>query len=425
MSARMRRNQVAITPFWNRMPRFFLYPLTVPGLYVLFFLAFLNGALIDIGRSGGGGLLIIGLLSLVAGIFAIKYGYDILEHTANGHLSPPRLNRQTLLEGYGVPFKQIGVLIVLAALALGVFLLWEPLIYVYFTVVVALLPAMVMTLALERSAFAALNPSRLFGMAFRIGWPYFAVLGMVILLNGGAATVVRFFGDQVPVAALAFISGFAQNFFWFVIMHLMGYLIYQYHQRVDFQPEAVADQDDGWGGMLDPVQEDLDAGRYDAAADRLNGMIREHPDHAIELLQRRHQVLRLTDRQEKVIDNAGSLMSQLIDANRIREATQVYIDITELDPALRPGREADYEPLLHMLVQRGEYRRAVRMTNGFHKSFPDSSSIPPLYLEVARILSEFLDRPDKARQVADFLIKRFPEHPAADRARTMRDALTG
>jgi outer membrane protein assembly factor BamD (BamD/ComL family) len=232
------------------------------------------------------------------------------------------------------------------------------------------------------------------------------------------------FGQALPLAAQAFLGAFFQNLFFFTMMNLMGYLILQYPDRVGYAPETLADQDDGWGELLDPVDEDIEAGNYGSAAQRLRSLIREHPDHAIALRQQRHQVLKLTDDEDAQIDNAGTLLSELIDANRLREATEVFIDITDIDPALRPVRETDYEPLMNMLVQRGEYRRAVRMANGFHKDFPESTSIPPLYLEVARIFSDFLQQPDRARQVADFLIQRFPDHPASGRAKTLRDALT-
>ena len=429
MSARMRRKPVTITPFWNRMPRFFLYPLTPPGLYVLLLLAVANATVLDLMHAGGGGFVTGLVVSIVAAVFSIKYGYDILERTANGHTLPPRLNREILLDGYELPFKQIAVFIVLGLVAWAMAILLPPALtlvgfILYGIAVIALFPAIVMTLALERSVAAALNPATLFGIAFRIGWPYFAVLGLLTLLNGGAGTVMSLFGQALPLAAQAFLGAFFQNLFFFTMMNLMGYLIFQYHDRVGYAPETLADQDDGWGELLDPVDEDIEAGNYGSAAQRLRSLIREHPDHAIALRQQRHQVLKLTDDEDAQIDNAGTLLSELIDANRLREATEVFIDITDIDPALRPVRETDYEPLMNMLVQRGEYRRAVRMANGFHKDIPESTSIPPLYLEVARIFSDFLQQPDRARQVADFLIQRFPDHPASGRAKTLRDALT-
>jgi hypothetical protein len=423
MTARRHGGSVTITPFWNRFPRFFLYPLTPPGLYVLLGLAILNAALLDGGGSLGGGL-VVGVSSLVASLFSIKYGYDILEKTANGDLMPPRLNREILIEGYELPFKQLAVFIVIGVVIAALAQIF-PLGLIPFGVIVALLlPAMIMTLALERSVAAALNPATLFGIALRVGWPYLAVLGLLLLLNGGAGTAMALFGQNLPGSARAFFGAFTQNLFGFAMMHLMGYLIYQYHDRVGFVPAAVIEADDGWGEVLQPIHEALEAGNPASAAQQLKALIRSYPDHAIDLRLRRHQALKLSDQEDALIDNGGELLGALIDANRLREAAEVYLDLTARDPELRPARAGDYEPMMTMLVQRGEYQRAVRMANGFHKAFPNSEATPPLYLEVARVFLEHLQQPARARQITDFLLHRYPEHPLAHRARAMREAAT-
>lgn len=424
MSERKRTKPAGVKPFWNRFPAFFLYPLKLYSIIVLFALAFLNGFLLNMAASGFAGVIFAGSLALIAGLFSLKYGYDILIKTAHGDLEPPELSGETFTQGYELPLKQIVVFIVIGIVTVGLMLAWLPLVFVFMVVFVALMPAIIMTLALERSIAAALNPRELGSMAFRIGWPYFAVLGLIVLLNGGAGTVMNFFGQGLPPGAFMFLNGFVQNYFWFVIMHLMGYLLLQYHGRIGFEPAYLQEDDDGWGDLLAPVHEHIDNGNHDAAAELLVSLMREHPEHEIALRQRRHQVLKLTDRESALIQNAGTLMAMLIDGNRLREATDVYVDITDTDPELRPAREGDYEPLMNMLVQRGEHRRAVRMANGFHKAFPDSDAIPPLYLEVARVMSESLQQPKQARQILDFLVKKFPQHPVAARAQSLRDVLT-
>lgn len=422
MAIRTGRAQKIITPFWNRMPRFFLYPLTPPGLYVLFGLAVLNALVVDMLLSGR--VVPALVLGLVSALFSIKYGYDVLERTAHGEMLPPRLTANMLLDRYELPFKQLAVFILLGLMAFGFGMIWPPLAIIVGVVTFVLLPAIFMTLALERSVFAAINPGTLFGIAFRVGWPYLAVFGLVLLLNGGSGTVMALFGDTLPAPAQGFLSGFSQNLFFFAMMHLMGYLLYQYHDRLGFSPDSLAADDDGWGEVMAPVQEAIEAENHVLAAQRLQSLIRDYPDSALDLRQHRHQLLKLADAGDMLVDNAGHLLAGLIDANRMREATEVFIDITDVDPELRPGREGDFEPLLHLLVQRGEYRRAVRMANGFHKSFPGSESVPPLYLEVARVFSDYLDQPARARQIADFLGKTWPDHPASNRARALRDAVT-
>lgn len=421
----MRRKQARIEPFWNRMPRFFLFGFTPPVIYVLLGLALINALLVDYTLSVQGGHIIAALVTLLVFLFSQKYGFHILERTAHGYPGGPALDRETLLDHYEMPFKLIGIWIVIILAGLLLVIAASPYLLIpYGLMVFLLMPAVLMTLAVENSMGQALNPAALARVAFSIGWPYLMTVGLFFLLNGGAGTVMGLFGQGLPPGARAFLGGLSQHYFWFVNMHLLGYLVYQYHERVGFSPGGLAEQDDGWGDVLAPVEEHIEAGQYEAAADRLKAMLPEYPEHAIWLRQKRHTVLKLTERTNQLLDNGGKLLAALVDANRMREATEVYIDLTDIDPAVRPGRETDYEPLLDMLVQRGEYQRAVRMANGFHKDFPGSQSIPPLYLQVARIFLEFLDQPAKARQIAEFLIRRFPDHPAATRARALRDAVT-
>ncbi|PSQ92741.1 MAG: hypothetical protein BRD57_02350 [Proteobacteria bacterium SW_6_67_9] len=431
---------VAIEPFWNRMPRFFGYALKPPAVVVILGAAAVSMAGVDgqgmvrmvmlaavtlePGVIQPGALALPALLFAVGALFVLKYGYDILSHTAHGYLSPPPINAETVFDGYDLPLKHCAMLIVLGMVAVAIAHTWPQGLRFYPLLVILVQPAIIITLGLEGSLAAAINPARFGRIARDIGWPYLAIVGMVLLLSSAPGTVVAFVARNMAFEGQLFVATAAQCFFLYVSMHLMGYLIYQYHDRVGFEPATLADDDDEWGPILAPLRQELDEGRYDDAADRLRTLAREHPDHSIWLRQQRHKALRLTSKERDFVDNGGKLLGELIDQNRLRDATEIYIDLTEHDPQLRPAREKDYEPLMEMLVQRGEYRRAVRMANGFHRDFPDSSSVPPLYLEVARVLWEYLEQPDKARKVAQFLVDKYPDHPAAKRARALRDTVT-
>ncbi len=435
------KQPVAIEPFWNRMPRLFLYALKPPAIAVilgagvvsmlgvdwqsLVQMLMVAAISLDPGVIQPSVLAWPALLFSVGALFVLKYGYDILSATAHGYLAPPPINAETLFDGYDLPLKHFAMLIVLGLVAVAIAHTWPQGLRFYPVLVIVIQPAIIITLALERSLAAAVNPAQFGRIALEIGWPYLAVVGMVLLLSSAPGTVVGFVAQNMAFTGQIFVATAAQCFFLYVSMHLMGYLIYQYHDRVGFEPEALAgDDDDEWGPILAPLRQELDEGRYDDAADRLWTLAREYPDHSIWLRQQRHKALKLTSKERDFVDNGGKLLGQLIDQNRLRDATEIYIDLTEHDSRLRPEREKDYEPLMAMLVQRGEYRRAVRMANGFHRDFPESSSVPPLYLELARVLWEYLDQPDKARQVAQFLVEKYPDHPAAKRARAIRDTVT-
>ena len=91
-----------IDPFWKRLPRFFLYPFSVRPLLLMLVLSAVAALL---ARPG-----IIGLLAIVAvwGA-AFKYAYAILQSTAGGDLTAPKLDAQTLYENFAPVAKQVGI----------------------------------------------------------------------------------------------------------------------------------------------------------------------------------------------------------------------------------------------------------------------------------------------------------------------------
>lgn len=80
----------AITPFWNRIPQLFIYPLQPSGLVVLFALLVLFTVL-PISLIGW-------LLRLVLVLFFTKYCYEVLAQTAEGRLRPPAVSGELLRE---------------------------------------------------------------------------------------------------------------------------------------------------------------------------------------------------------------------------------------------------------------------------------------------------------------------------------------
>ena len=82
-----------ITPFWNRIPRFFLYGLHPNALILI-------GVLFSASYIFGGPL-----INLVYYIVIIKYASEGLQHTVEGHLTPPQLSVEVINENFELPFK--------------------------------------------------------------------------------------------------------------------------------------------------------------------------------------------------------------------------------------------------------------------------------------------------------------------------------
>ena len=110
----MPRNR--ITPFWHRLGAIYLFPFRPPAIALLVAVALLNTV---VPFLLGGGLPAL-LFVVVVTITLYKYGYDALFCAADGDLDPPPIKESLGGAGYGLPFMQIGVLLLLILLVAAV-----------------------------------------------------------------------------------------------------------------------------------------------------------------------------------------------------------------------------------------------------------------------------------------------------------------
>lgn len=411
---------VKITPFWHRIPQFFQYPFQKPALWVL------------LGGTGIGVVLsmipIIGPLAmLVLTVAMMKYAYEVLAETAEGYLEPPEINSDRSGTGIVIPLKQfaiyflLGVLIVLIGQSFG-----GVAALLFAIVALILLPASIIVLATTASLVAAINPLLLAQMIQRIGAPYAALYGMLVLLYVGSGAVVGLFTGILPPLVLYVASLFAGYYFTFVMFHLMGYVVYQFHVELDFLPETVIESgemqtlDDELGLFEQFLAEE----KYGAAKAELLAVIARYPDK-VELKQRLHRIAQLTEDKDLLARNGRQIISEYIDSKRLREAVNIYLDCVRVDAGFRPGRAEDHAPLAHALRDRGDSKLAVQLINGFHRRFPEHPSTPSLYVLAARMFSEDLARDDQAKAILDYVVKNFPRNPDTRQAKALKSALTG
>lgn len=405
-----------ITPFWYRLPAFFLYPFHPRSLIVLVGLAVMTVI--------AGSLPLFGMLAinLVATLFLTKFALDILARTAEGELDPPPLDGETIGQGYELPFKLLGIYIAIGIATFAVAMLFGWLAIIFFLLALFLLPASIMTLAFSRSLGQALSPGELFRMVRATGWGYVALLACLFLLNGGSSTALQWFGQGLPPQQLMALSMLLQYYFMFVMFNLMGYLLFQYHDRLGYEPLGHMDAAEPTDPAHATIQQFIDEENYDAAIAELKRLV-QRDNNSLETRLWLHRVARAASDDRTLLGNAGGLIEDLIDAGRARDATEVYRACQDIDPQARPARASDYYPLANMMLSANEPGRVLRLANGFHRNFPDSEELPRLYLMVAQIMADQRQQPQQARKLLDFVARRFPNHPEARKAATLREAL--
>jgi hypothetical protein len=174
-----------ITPFWTRVPRFFLFPLQPLALWrVLVFAAI--PALGAFATSPAAIAIAVGGLSLLAWIFLLRFGSLVLSETSLGHLSLssyPQLPDDTLAY---MPFKIIGLFVIpLFFVGLIASMFGNNMAMVANFAVTVITPAALMALVVSRSLATGLNPAAAWSIISGIGSPYVLLCVFLFFLSSG------------------------------------------------------------------------------------------------------------------------------------------------------------------------------------------------------------------------------------------------
>jgi tetratricopeptide (TPR) repeat protein len=411
-----------ILPFWQRLPRFFLYPLHLEPLLYMLFLSFTT-LLIHIFPA-----LIVFLGILLA---FTRYAYKILDQTAMGLLTPDQLQSYDNADRVSLPYKQFGIFIVLGfitefarragGLFFGAALICSTL----------ALPAMVMTLAITRSFWAALNPFAVIRMISAVGFPYLGLLAFLFLLSASQGVLQTFLLPRIPPWLLYPVSAFVAMYFTLIMFNMMGYVIYQYHHLLGVRVRKVGKTNGGVKAGSDAAVESdatdsyaelIASGQIDKALDLAYEEQRIDPEN-VAAHDRYHKLLLLSDHKERLLSHARRYLALLLNKKLAVEAIKLYCAMREHAPDFEPEKPAQLLRLAEAARQNRDFVLALSLLKGFDKRFPKSDEIPDVYFFAAQTLCENFHKDAAARQILMTLLERYPSHPVSDKARQLLNAI--
>ncbi|HEY0635626.1 MAG TPA: hypothetical protein VGE00_09595 [Gammaproteobacteria bacterium] len=405
-----------VTPFWNRIPKFFGYGLRRTPLILA---AILMGVSLLIG-----GFLINALLYIVA----IKYGAEALKRSMEGDFTPPRLDSKVIHENYALPFKLLFVLLFYIYVLGGVIgSLPLPLSVPLYIAGVLLIPAVIISLVVSEEIGYSLNPFNWWHIASQIGWPYLFMVAFLFFIDGINSTFAGFIIEAFPDGLIAPLLIAINTYFIAVMFHLLGYVVLQYHQQLGgYTPAALADGVDIKKG--DPyttplLKQLLHDNNVAGVISELSAMIDNNPQD-LEPRRRLYVYLKLNGRNDALRDYAPRYFNRLAEQNRFSDAATVYLESTQRGYPFLPDDPADYRPVMQELKRRRATRQAVAMAQGFHQRYPADSHIPEVYLALAQLLSEEMQRDDLAQQALNYVMKGFPHHELIPQVRHQLNVLT-
>ena len=403
-----------IEPFWNRMPRIFAYPISVPSLILMAVLA-----LATLFFSGPG--LFSSLMKGVMWLVLIKYSFESLKATAGGNLKPPPVNSQTISDDFQQVFKQF-VIYIAVFLAFGWISFHAGLLIGFAFLMAALffVPSMIILLVTTGRLIHALNPVMFVRLTFRIGWAYLLMYFFLFLLGSAPAYLFQFLIKFLPAELHLLLYGFAESFYTIVSYHLMGYVILQYHDKIGYQvafedfndpdseeykPKEVDPDEDVLREVAPLIQE----GKLDEAISVIQKMTLHQGIKGINLSDRYYTLLKMKKRQAEMIEHGVNHLDKLTAKNQKNKALAVFSECRKIDAGFLPTAGALFK-LAGWLNETGKTRAAVSVYNFLVKSHPQHPVVPKAYFRIAQLFHDALMKTDKAKKILSALQMKYPEH---------------
>lgn len=414
-SARLRHTSstAGITPFWDRIPAFFLFPFKTDSLLRLVPITLLGLLAFVLPLPQQVGFVISQVLVLLA---FTRLGFRSMDYTARGLLDPEQYAFAPQDETRAhLPWKLAALFVVngtfvgllgAANSALGtVALIW-------FNVS---LPAMIMVLNQENSFFEALNPARGWDLMRRVGWAYGALCLFLLLLSTGLPMFLPFLTRLSSQVAGWLLYLFLMGYFSLIMFNMMGYALYQYHEALGGSLDLQATRGHGAAPARDLIAECVDAGDIEAALDIAYEDQRVAGDD-VAVQGRYHQLLLLAGKASRATDHGQRYISLLLRKDRGGEALKVYATLQSLDAAFRLEDGNQVLALAQTAWRRREPDTVLNLLKRFDQNYVRHAAIPDVYLLSARLMSEHYRQHETAAQILRTLCARYPNHQRVSEA---------
>ncbi len=447
----VRSGSTAITPFWRRIPFFFLFPAYPSALLRVLGLAVL--ASVPFAINPGGIVFILILLFPVAWVIFLRYAFVVLEQTSLGHLSPADYPFDAGSVDSYKPYKQLAVIVLMGVLVgvVTVAIGEVPGLIAYGLLAIAM-PASIMLVAIENSIRSAMHPGKLIHIMFSIGWPYLALCAFLLLLSVGQAELSGWLNSYAiapftnlgispenmsgmeeieeidPSMLEAAQASVAARFRWIFVLlnavgmyftlimyNMMGYVLYQYHEElgldVAVKPDGDTEEADSTAARIGRLVADGDA---DAALDLAYEDQRTNPT-SIAAHDRYHKLLLRGGHDDRALAHAKNFITMLLQQSQGRQAMTVLETMLRKKRDFEPANLGEFLQLAQIAANSRQGDIALRLLDGYLRR-SNAGDLPKGMLLKAKVLCEHMHQDEQARTLLIDLIARHPAHPLVTEA---------
>lgn len=406
-----------IEPFWKKLPNIFAYPFSLRPLL-------LNIVLSLLAVFFAGGM----IFSFIVWGVLLKYAFSALKTTASGDLVPPPVNLETISEDFDQVFKQLGIYFIVGFATFWVFSNLGAFIgFICMVIAVLSIPAMIILLVDSNDLGHAINPINFISLIFKIGWGYLLMYFFLVLLgvapNALAGTIISI----LPDGMYPFLSKFAVNFYTIISYHLMGYVILQYHEEIGYDVEEVTFKEDGRkkgapkeseeSQLLKKVDLLVKEGSLDDAIFDLKEAVGYSVAADVEVYGQLYKLLKIRKRSEEVNEYGPRYLDILLKKNMANKACEVYLECLSSIPGFTI-KPSELFKMGTWLTKKGKIKEAINTYERILKKDSNHLLAPDAYLRVAQIFNDRLKNGSKAKEIINFIIKKYPASEVIPQAKT-------
>ncbi|PRC91601.1 tetratricopeptide repeat protein [Solimicrobium silvestre] len=410
------KTELTITPFWRRLPGFFIYPLKTASILRIAGYALVAALTAVLPKLLGG------IVNLVLIVLFLKYVFVIMERTMNG-----QFESETSLDAdegdVKQVFRQYGLIIILAfqigiCAALG----GRNGLFISLLMGGLMMPAAIMIIAVTHSLSQALNPLRILFYIKTIGIPYLALCFFLFSLMGSSAWLQSFLHAHVTSWMVQPLMNFVSFYFMLMMYHMMGYAIYQYHQKLGVdvevgfeQAEANLAEKKGSDPALALLSTLIADGQEQAAIDLLREAIKARWEN--NELHERYQKLLMAHDPSAAQHHAREFIAKMVNEKRLFKALDLCEYHLKLDREFRLQDSYQIHVLATAAKLASRPKLALDLMRQFDRRYPTHPDIPAIYFLSAQLLSEHYRKNAEAQQILQAIQRKFPDHPLAGNAR--------
>ena len=395
-------NSDNVAPFWRRIEEAFKYPINSEALMMIIGVS-IGMAVVSSLPFGGLTLLIITLALYGA---MLNYSFMAMTTSSEGDFEPPSAI-DALLGGLGLSFKMIFMIILMVVLifftAVQIGQLAANFLAILFVVG---LPAILITFAHSGSILQALNPLMFVTLMFRVGFPYLVLLGFIMVMTSSVGLISSIIGNDFAAISAVFQS-IVTNYYTVVMFHLMGYMLYQYQDRLGFSStndiSGYDNQRTAQDNLFARVNVLLKEGEYARCLDILKEGSTNYPDEK-RFSEKYFDLLVLLKQGKTLAQFAEVYFMKLATSQQLDRLFSQYRRLRLVLPKFKPKSSELRYRLAQSCEQQGEYKTVFFMINGLHVDDLTYANIVPAYQLLVSALTE-LNQDAAAKKCAQLVEK--------------------